>query len=539
MSTHPAVKRAQRNAKGTKKQMLEEQERRKQMADEKQKKTRVGRKNRKPMNPAAIMRNIKSSGISESRELSEPTGTRINRKKLLEQKNKPIPVAERKKINRRREETAPPRTRTKEPVRQNKNKPPLKGNVRVVDVEHVSEDLGEYVYVKKAPTAKELMEAKRQAALSKKQIDAETYEKIKKRRLRADRKARKADKKKVVKAKIVDTKRLKRRGQEGDNKKKYQYEFEEEVMDSWDSDIEINVCSVKEIDPREARRRIEKSMNTIGKRIDPSERIRVKKEDEERFTIEDLGNQPNDNKNKMPVVDIEDINKLINKKSANVARRDILLVGLSESAKDSIIDLIMDSKLGQRKGVFDTTLEENEHVDVPETAVAIFSEKVAILAGDMADSDEASSSEEGVQARKRAKAKAMLSAAERKKKEAADRRKRKQKLEEERQRRLEAEKRRGNNVEESTTVNKLVVKAEAESYEIEDFELRKDYPSVRLVFLTKVSANDRVDIHKLHSNVASFVPYERFKKKFRKLNRYEALVIDLNDKKQLYRIEFS
>jgi len=543
MSVHPAVARAQRNAKNTRKQM-EDDRLRKQEAVKQHNDPVIRRRSNKPVNAAAVLRNIIAPPPPAPKvEKEKPTKKPTNKEILALKKRRITPEARRGGASKgdSRSESPPPSPRRPPPPnrakqRHKQKQAPRKQRVtsddkqkaaktakesrsgftdgaRVITPEHKDAVFEEYVYVKKGKTAKQLLDEKRAAMLARKQggNDDREYEKIKQERLKEDHRVRKAKKKTVDKAKITDTRSMKREGDE-DGSKKYKIEYKEDEMESWDSDIEIEPQHIKDIDQREARRRVDKVMQRIGKGNDPSERIKVKDRDKDRFVLEDLGNQKSKSRKQMPIVDIKDLNLLVNPSMASAERRDILLVGVSESAKDTIIDCILDTQIGIANKIFDTTLEENEDKDIPDDNVAIFSEKVPILAlKDREDYD--SSDEDGTQARRRALAKKKKMAEEDTKAAKKDRAK--------------------------VSKNK-VVKAMIEKQVVEDnFVLSEDFPSVRLVILTKVSANDRVDIRDLHQNIARFVPFERFKKKFKKLNRYECLIIDQSNNRQIYRMEFA
>jgi len=342
---------------------------------------------------------------------------------------------------------------------------------------------------------------------NKNTVDPDEYQLIKEERMQEMERE-----KKVVKAKIVESKR---KQADGDEETPYEYDYEEEEMESWDSDIEVKPAKkVKELDPRKDGERVKKTMAMIrGKST--TEKIKVQDKDKEKYDVEDLSEDDNiassrgtkngpSKKEKMPVVQLDNLSKIINSKvSGN--KRDILLVGLSESAKDAISDLLMETDIGKVGRIFDTSLEENEDKSIPKTSIAMFSEKVPILPLDERDED--SSSEDGAKARARAKTK--MTAAK-----AAD---------------AKIKKPQG---------RKKVI-AVGEVYEEAHFDVKKDYPSVRFIFLVKVSASDRVDVKKLHANVAYFTPIDRFKKKFMELTRAECLIIDLENRGQIYHMEFA
>jgi len=321
-------------------------------------------------------------------------------------------------------------------------------------------------------------------------IDPAEYEKIKQARIRDMQKT-----KSIVKAKIVSKNVEKEQGDDED--KHYKYEYAEEEMDSWE---EIKPTKTKKTKNKKSNQRddaevVRKSIAMLGRK-NVSERIKVKDTDKEKYDIEDLDNisVPRNSKDKMPIVQLDNLNKLINR-NVTGNKRDILLVGLSESTKDAVMDLLMETELGTSGHIFDTLLEENQTKEIPQTSFAVFSEKVPILPLD--ERDEESSEEEGVRARTRAKKKIVAKKPPSKK----------------------------------TTI------AVGETYEETPFNIKEDYPSVRFIVLVKVSAHDRVDIKKLHENVAPFTPIEKFKQKFTELIRAECLIIDVENKKQIYHVD--
>lgn len=354
--------------------------------------------------------------------------------------------------------------------------------------------------VPRTKTAAEILAEKNRRQT--KEVDPEEHAHIVEERLRAleeNNRLAEGGHRKVVKAKIISKKY--ERG-EGDDEKNYDVDFEEEEMDSWEEpDPKAKPAPrIKEIDSREASKSVKNTLAIFSRKTD---KVKVQGKDTEDYDVEDIiGSKPaKKGETKFPIQTLDNVGKLINAKNLG-KRKDILLVGLSESAKDSICDLLMDTDLGKTNKIFDTTLEENEELSIPKNAVAIFSEKVPILPLD--EREEESEDEDGVKARARAKAKAeALKAAEKAKK-----------------------------------AKRKVVRAEGENHEEEPFNVKKDYPSVRFIFLVKVSANDRVDLKELHSNVASFVPFEKFKKRFTELTRAECLIIDLDNKNQIYHMEF-
>lgn len=381
------------------------------------------------------------------------------------------------------------RPRTQQP--QNVDKSATKRKVEAFDVEPT---------IPKTKTAAELLAEKRQV---KHTIDPEEYARIKEERLRAIEEANRLaeeGKRKVVKAKIVSKKYA--RG-EGDEEKNYNVDLVEEEIDSWEDPDPKGKPQpkIKELDSREAGKSVKSTLAIFSRKTD---KVKVQGKDTEDYDVEDIitskssKTKTKDGVIKIPVVTIDNISKLISAKTIG-KRKDILLVGLSESAKDSICDLLMDTDLGPR--IFDTTLEENETVNIPKNAIAIFSEKVPILPLD--EREEGSEDEDGVKARMRAKAKADALKASTKK----------------------------------ASTKKSVI-AEGDKYEEEPFNVKKDYPSVRFIFLVKVSANDRVDMKELHSNVANFMPFEKFKKRFTDLTRAECLIVDLDNRNQIYHMEF-
>jgi len=338
--------------------------------------------------------------------------------------------------------------------------------------------------------------------LNKNTVDPEEYEKIKEKRIR-DLEKQMNSERKVVKAKIVEKKQTRA---EGDDETPYDCSYEEEEIESWES-IEEDIKHIKEIDPREDAKRVKKSMAMLGRKM-PSEKIKIQSDID--YEVEDLDddnafkgakNGPQ-KKDKMPVVNLDNLGTIIKSDITQKSKRDILLVGLSESAKDTITDLLMETTLGKAGRIFDTSLEENETKHPPKTSIAMFSEKVPILPLDQREED--SSEEDGVKARTRANQKQKLA------QKAAPK----------------------------NTKKKVIANGEDRVVD-EKFDVKKDYPSVRFIFLVKVSAHDRVDIKNLHYNVAPFTPLDKFKKKFTDLTRAECLIIDLENRNQIYHMEFA
>jgi len=339
-------------------------------------------------------------------------------------------------------------------------------------------------YVSHTKTANQIRQEKLNTHTNS--IDPEEYERIKSERIKDMNKA-----KTVVKAKIVESKHLKTLG---DEESHYKYEYAEEEMDSWEEiKPDKKKKSRKKIDDSQC---VKKSMAMIGRKH-PSERIKVKDTDKDKYDVEDLEDTDNSglkNKDKLSVSVLSNLNKLINR-NVHGNHRDILLVGLSESTKDAVIDLLMETELGSSGLIFDTTLEENETKEIPEAAFAIFSEKVPILP--IEQRDEESSEEDGVKARTRATKKLTKPKPNQKK----------------------------------------TVIAVGDEYAEDPFNIKEDYPSIRFIFLVKVSAHDRVDIKKLHENLAPFSPFEKFKKLFIELTRAECLLVDTTNHKQLYHVD--
>jgi hypothetical protein len=344
-----------------------------------------------------------------------------------------------------------------------------------------------YVSLKK--TANQIKQ-ERIAATTVTTIDPKEYEKIKKARIKEMETA-----KPTVKAKIIESKQMKERGGDDDDKR-YKYEFQEEELDSWE-EIKPSKKTKTKKSANSDSQCVKSSMAMMGRK-GVSERIKVKDTDKDKYDVEDLDNISisKHSKDRMPVTVLSNLNKLINR-NVTGNKRDILLVGLSESSKDAVIDLLMDTELGTNGHIFDTMLEENETIEIPETSMAVFSEQVPILPLD--ERDDESSEEDGVRGRTRAT------------KKLSDK-----------------------NPKKST---RKVVVAVGEEYEELPFDIKGDYPSVRFIFLVKVSAHDRVDMKRMHSNVAPHTPFESFKKKFTDLTRAECLIIDRENTKQIYHVD--
>jgi hypothetical protein len=356
-------------------------------------------------------------------------------------------------------------------------------------------------HIPRPKTAAEIL-AEKNKQLAKPTTNSEEHARVIEERLRAIEETNRLageGHRTVIKAKIISKKY--ERG-EGDDEKNYDVNFEEEEMDSWEEpDLKSKpLPRIKEIDAREASKSVKNTLAIFSRKTD---KVKVQGKDTEDYDVEDIIETKPSKKGeiKFPIITLDNVSKLINAKNMS-KRKDILMVGLSESAKDSICELLMDTDLGKANRIFDTTLEENEELAIPKNAIAIFSEKVPILPLD--ERDEESEDEDGVKARARAKAK------------------------------VEALKA----IEKAKKSKRKVVKAEGENREEEHFNVKKDYPSVRFIFLVKVSASDRVNLKDLHSNVALFMPFEKFKKKFTELTRAECLIIDLDNKNQIYHMEF-
>lgn len=463
-------------------------------------KAKLAERYKPPPAPKATVRPINQAALLASKLPAEPTKPVI--RKAPVRKVATVPVNDISNSSDDEIETPPIRRPPTKPVVKGSSRAPQRNeqkDVKVKPSQRKVEKFDPVVVVRHTKTAAQLQAEKLNRG---KTIDPDEYEKIKEQRIR-DLEKQMNSERKVVKAKIVEKKQTRA---EGDEETPYDCSYEEEEIESWES-IEEDVKHIKEIDPREDAKRVKKSMAMLGRKT-PSEKIKIQTDID--YEVEDLDednafkgakNGPQ-KKDKMPVVNLDNLGTIIKSDITQKSKRDILLVGLSESAKDTITDLLMETTLGKAGRIFDTSLEENETKTPPKTSIAMFSEKVPILPLDQREED--SSEEDGVKARTRAKEKQKLA------QKAAPK----------------------------NTKKKVIAKGEDRVVD-EKFDVKKDYPSVRFIFLVKVSAHDRVDIKNLHYNVAPFTPIDKFKKKFTELTRAECLVIDLENRNQIYHMEFA
>lgn len=406
--------------------------------------------------PRATARPISQAALLASKLPSEPTKSSVRKAPVRK-----ITVNVQTQSSESDEIETPPMRRGGKPAVKSSNVSRSNTNqqkdVKVKPSQRKVEKFDPVVVVHQSKTAAQLKAEK----LNRTTVDPEEYEKIKEKRIR-DLEKQMNSERKVVKAKIVEKKQTRA---EGDEETPYDCSYEEEEMESWES-IEEDIKHIKEIDPREDAKRVKKSMAMLGRKT-PSEKIKIQTDVE--YEVEDLDddnvfkgtkNGPQ-KKDKMPVVTLDNLGTIIKSDITQKSKRDILLVGLSESAKDTITDLLMETTLGKAGRIFDTSLEENETKIPPKTSIAMFSEKVPILPLDQREED--SSEEDGVKARTRANQKQKLA------QKAAPK----------------------------STKKKVIAKGEDRVTD-EKFDVKKDYPSVRFIFLVKVSAHDRVDIKNLH-----------------------------------------
>jgi hypothetical protein len=504
---HPAMRRAQRDRKNTKEQ-VEKLAEKKRDAAARETNAPVRKRTTKPKNPAAMVNRASQPQAKKVGKVPPKTG--LTSKELQKQKQKRLTERQNKRNERSRSRS---RSRSTTPRGSPYDDEVV---VRTRKVKKPPEKFAEYKYVKKTKTAKQLMEEKKKNSSPKKQIDAEEYEKIKEARLRADKIAKTTST--VVKADTEIKKKIVRDKKTGKKKYKYVQQDPETFDEYWDKgDYKPETMDkVTDFDDAVNRRKIDSVMKRTGKQYGPNDKVKIGDDVKKVFTLEDLDPSRNEKKYKIPIVDVDNVDMMLSADVLKKSRRDVLLIGPSESTKDAIIDVIMESKMGQQDKVFDATIIEGDD-EVPKGCICIYSDTVPIKPpSDDPDStvEEEESSEDSFDVQH---------------KERIQKVREKQRLEKEEKRKKE---RRNKNK------KKVVIAKPEKEYVEAPYDLRKDYPTARFIFLTKASMTERVDIQKLHRNIASFVEFKRFKKEFINLHRYECLVIDQLNKKRLYRIEF-
>jgi hypothetical protein len=499
---NPSMRRAQRHQKNTKKQ-AEELALKKSNSESSTESTPV-RKRTKAKNPAALVNKSNRPKTKKTGKTPPKTGQTSN--EIREDKKRRLKERQQKRKERDRSRSAS-RSRSNHASHDSEEHSEVVVKVKSKS-KKTPERFPDYHYVKKTKTAKQLMAEKKKNATAKNQISPEEYERIKQARLKADKEAMKT--KKVVKADTEIKKKVVRDKHTGKKKYKYIQQDPKSFEEYWeDKDYRPETHEIKDLDAIDARKRIDSVMKRTGKKYGPNERVKIGDDVKEVFTLEDLDPNKEESGNNIPIVDVDSIDTMINSTVLKSSRRDVLLVGLSESTKDAIIDEIMDSKLGRGDKVFDTTVIDDED-EKPKGCICIYSDTVPIKPPEN-DSAVEESSEDSFDAQHKERIRKV------REKQAHDKSKKR----------------------EPRRNKKKVVKAVAEDkYEEIPYDLRKDYPTARFIYLTKVSAIERVDLQKLWKNTASFIEFKRFKKKFSELNRYECLVIDQLNKKRLYRIEF-
>lgn len=347
---NPALKNREKYAKGTKKQLEARRAAAATAAMSENSFQSVSKTSSKPMNRSQVIAAAKAR-LAEKKV--DPNKKRHAEKKVSESQRKREENYER--IRQSRRQRVP-------------SKKKGKGGTVVKEGDHKKEVFEKYVYVKTNPTARELMALKREAAQRKSKYTEKEYEKIKKARLKADR--RKKKKPQIIKASATTKKKLVKKG---DDEDKYEYEFEDITSESDEIEDDRAQVKFKEVDDKKTKDIVNYGLKSIGPR-NAGEKAKVKKEDLDQFTLEDL--DPNNKHKSKKITKIVDINKLFNNRILNKIRRDIVLIGPSESTKDSIVDLIMESRIGKKNHVFDTGLEENEDIAIPTDAVALFFDDV-------------------------------------------------------------------------------------------------------------------------------------------------------------------
>lgn len=490
---NPAMRRAQRHRKNTKEQFLELERKRESKTQER---IRSPPKRTKPKNPAALV--SRAGQAADKKQGKIPPKTGLNSSELRERKKKRITAQERKQINKEsgnRSVTpnpSPHRTKVK-----NKKKiaPP--------------EDFPEWHYVKATKTAKQLMEEKKRNAAPKQKMSPEEYEQIKQERLQLDQDVKKN--KRTVKAGVEVKKKVVRDKQTGKKKYKYIQQDPESYEEYWKKeDYRPPATSeIKDVDDLNNRKKIDKVMKRTGRKYGPNEKVKINDDLKQIFTLEDLDPRKGESQHNIPIVDVNSIDIMINPTILKKSRRDVLLIGLSESTKDALIDVIMESKMGKKDRVFDATIMEEDNI-TPKDCICIYSDTVPIKPyNDKSEHLEDSEDSFDAQHKERIK-----------------------KIKEKQKTTTKKSSRR------SKTKKKVVIATAETEYAEEPYNLRKKYPTARFICLTKVSTAERVDLQKLHQNTANFIDFERFKKEFTDLRRFECLVIDQLNKKRLYRIEF-
>ena len=487
---HPAMKRAQLHRKNTKEQVEELEERRREAAVLKAESV-TGRK-RPPAKSPAIRVN-KAAQPKPKAVVKTPPKTSVTNKEVKEQKqHKPIERPKKKETRAPRES---PYESSHEAVVKSKPK-------KVAE----PEDFPEYVYVKTAKTAKQLMDEKKKNAVPKTQISPEEYERIKQARLKEDEGAQKNKKK--VKADTEVKKKVVRDKETGKKKYKYIQQDPETFDEYWNEGYKPEkIEEISDMDNVATGKQIDNVIKRTGKNFAQTDKVKIDDNIKEIFTLEDLDPNKDELQYDVPIVDVDTIDTMINPAVLKKQTRDVLLIGLSESTKDAIIDMIMDSRMGRQNHVFDATVLVGDDDEAPKNCICIYSDTVPMKPpSEGHESTVEESSEDSFETHHKDRIK---------------------KVREKQQKEMDK----------STKKKKVLAVPDKEHNEIA-YNLKKDYPNARFIFLTKVSTTDRVDLQKLHANTAHFIDYKRFKKVFTELHRYECLVVDQSNKKRLYRIKF-
>lgn len=486
---HPAIKRAQLNRKNTKEQAEELEERRREAAALRAESV-SGKKRPVSKNPAArVNKAAQPKQKPPVKVLPKTTSTNKELKELKQKK----PVERPKKSSTIKES---PHDSSQEAV------------VKTKKLIEPPEDFPDYVYVKTTKTAKQLMDEKKKNSAPKAQLSPEEYEKIKQARLKEDEGAMKNKKK--VKADTEVKKKVVRDKETGKKKYKYVQQNPETFDEYWDEGYKPEKTELTDVDNLATSKQIDTVIKRTGKNFAQTDKVKIDDNIKEIFTLEDLDPNKDESQYDVPIVDVDAIDTMINPPVLKKPVHDVLLIGLSESTKDAIIDAIMDSRMGKQNHVFDATVVEDKDASIPKNCVCIYSDTVPIkppTEGHESTVEESSEDSFDTQHKERIK-----------------------KVREKQQKELD--------VATKKSKSKKVVAVPEKEYVEEPYDLKKDYPSARFIFLTKVSTTERVDLQKLHANTANFIDYKRFKKVFTDLHRYECLVIDQLNKKRLYRIKF-
>ncbi len=481
---HPAIKRAQLHRKNTKEQVEELEERKREVAALKAEGS-SGKKRPTTKNPAA--RVSQAAQPKPKAVIKPPPKVGLNNKEITELKQ----LRPKKKETPRES----PNDSSQEVVK-----------VKTKNVADTPEDFPEYVYVKSTKTAKQLMDEKKKNSVPKTQLTPDEYEKIKQKRLKEDEGSKKNKTK--VKADTEVKKKMVRDKDTGKKKYKYVQQDPETFDEYWNEGYKPeNITELTDMDDLATSKKIDNVIKRTGKNYSQTDKVKIDDNIKEIFTLEDLDPNKEELKYDVPIVDVDTIDTMINPSVLKKPTRDVLLIGPSESTKDAIIDIIMESRMGKQNHVFDATVLVGDDEEAPKNCICIYSDTVPIKTpAEGYDSTVEESSEDSFETQHKDRIK---------------------KVREKQQKELD-----------KTTKKKKVLAVPDEEFKEHPYNLKKDYPNARFIFITKSSNTERVDLQKLHANTANFIEYKRFKKVFTEMHRYECLVVDQLNKKRLYRIKF-